>query len=108
MNAAETILQANPNVKVFAAVNDAGALGAMESIRASGIDTTGFYVGGLDATEEALEKIADPNGIYRATVDLDPKGSGKMAIDTIMKVIKDGPIPEYIYMEMKPVKQKGF
>lgn len=105
MKAAETILQAHPNVKVIVAINDAGALGAFEVVKAQGKGTDDFYVGGLDATAEALAKIKE-GGAYRGTVDIDPKGTGALCVDTAMKILKDGPLTDKIFIPMFPVTQE--
>ncbi|MBP1993866.1 sugar ABC transporter substrate-binding protein [Paenibacillus eucommiae] len=102
MKAMETILQAHPNVKVVAAVNDAGALGVYEVVKAAKKDTPDFFIGGLDATQEALQKIKEDT-IYRATIDIDPNGMGKQIVDTAVKVMQDGPIAEPIAVNMKTV-----
>ncbi|MFC4596737.1 sugar ABC transporter substrate-binding protein [Cohnella hongkongensis] len=102
MRAMETILQAHPNVKVVAAVNDAGALGVYEVVKAAKKDTPDFFIGGLDATQEALKKIKE-DGIYRATIDIAPVGMGRQIVDTAVKVIADGPIAEPIAVNMIPV-----
>lgn len=98
----ENILQAHPNVEVLVCVNDAGALGAYEVIVSANKASDKFYIGGLDATQEAISKIAE-GGIYRATVDIQPFESGKLFVDTALKVIESGPIAETIEIPMKVV-----
>lgn len=106
MKAAETILQAHPNVKVIAAINDAGALGAMEAVKAAGKATEDFCIVGLDATPEAIEKIKE-GSIFRGTVDIDPFGTGKQTIDVCLKVIEEGPIKEMVKIKMIPVTEEN-
>ena len=103
MQAAETILQSHPNVKVICGTNDAGALGAMEAVKAMGMDTPDFAIVGLDATGEALAKMKQPGSIYRGTVDIDPYGTGKLIIDISLQVIEKGPIKEMVKIPMIPV-----
>ncbi|MBU9724729.1 sugar ABC transporter substrate-binding protein [Diplocloster modestus] len=98
----ENILQANPDVEVLACVNDAGALGAYEAVMAAHKDSDRFFIGGLDATDEALNKIKE-GGIYRATVDIQPFESGKLFVDILIKVMQEGPIEETINIPMKVV-----
>lgn len=98
----ENILQANPDVQVLACVNDAGALGAYEAVMAAHKDSDQFFIGGLDATDEALNKIKD-GGIYRATVDIQPFESGKLFVDTLLEVMQNGPVKETINIPMKVV-----
>ena len=103
MKAAETILQANPNVKVIVGTNDAGALGAMEAVKAMGKDSEEFCIVGLDATGEAIAKMKQPGSIYRGTVDIDPYGTGGLIVDTSIKVLESGPISEMVRLPMIPV-----
>jgi len=100
MKAAETILFAHPDVKVIAATNDAGALGAMEAVKAMGMDTDDFCIVGLDATGEALDKMKMAGSIYRGTVDIDPYGTGQLIIDIALKVIAEGPIKDMVKIPM--------
>lgn len=103
-SAAETILQANPDVRVIVGVNDAGVLGAFETIRAQGLPEEEFALFGLDATAEALARIKE-GGMYKATVDINPYGMGKTLVDLSLKVMKEGPIEGLLPVEMKPVTQ---
>lgn len=103
MRAAETIMQAHPNVQVICGTNDAGALGAMEAIRAMGRDSDKFGVFGLDATGEALDKMKEEGSIYRGTVDIDPYGTGKLIVDVALQVIESGPIADMVKIPMIPV-----
>lgn len=105
MRATETILQANPKVKVVIAINDAGALGAYETFKATGRNTKDHYVGGLDATAEAIAKMKE-KGAYRGTVDIDPFGTGKLVIDTAIQIAKSGAIKDKVMIKMIPVTQE--
>ena len=87
MKIAEAALQAHPDLKVIQGINDGGALGAYEAVRASGKDAPDFWVGGNDATHEALEKIKE-GGIYRCSVDIAPYQSGQVEVEMMMKLIK--------------------
>ncbi len=103
MRAAETIMQAHPNVKIICGTNDAGALGAMEAVKAMGLDAKDFGIFGLDATDEAIDKMKEAGSIFRGTVDIDPYGTGKLIIDVALQVIKDGPIADMVKIPMIPV-----
>ncbi len=98
----ENILQSNPDVEVLVCVNDAGALGGYEAVMAAGKDSDRFYIGGLDAAPEALDKIKE-GGIYRATVDIQPYETGKLFVDTALRVLEKGPIADTIEIPMKVV-----
>lgn len=103
MRAAETILQSNPNVKVIVGTNDAGALGAMEAVKAMGMATDDFCIVGLDAAGEALAKMKEEGTIYRGTVDINPYGTGALMVDTTLEVIENGPIADMVMIPMIPV-----
>jgi ribose transport system substrate-binding protein len=105
MKITETVLQAHPNLKVIAATNDSGGLGAFEAVIAANKATPDFFVGGADATEQALAKMKEKDSIYRATVDIDPYGTGKKMVDMMLKYVKEGPKKETIYFDMKPILQ---
>jgi len=63
------------------AANDEMALGAIEALRAAGLEGT-IPVVGFDAVPEALEAIQDPESGYIATVSTDPwwQGGAGLAI----------------------------
>jgi ABC-type sugar transport system substrate-binding protein len=100
MEVAETVLQAFPNIKVVAAVNDAGALGALAAIESAGKSSPELFVGGIDATDEALEKIKQGT-TYRATVDIVPYENGKLDVDLIVKLLRGEKMD---YKQPVPVK----
>ena len=89
-------------MEVVVCVNDAGALGAYEAMMAAGKDSDRVFIGGLDAISEALNKIKE-GGIYRATVDIQPYETGKLFVDTLLKVKENGPIEDTIVVPMKVV-----
>jgi ribose transport system substrate-binding protein len=55
----ETILQANPDVKVIACIGGGGAIGANEAVKASGKLTETFGIFAADATPEELAAISN-------------------------------------------------
>lgn len=108
MQIAEDYLQQYPDLMVITGNNDAGPLGAMEAVKAAGRDSDTFYVGGADATPEAIEKMKEEGSVYRATVDIVPYQTGLDAVNFIEQFLKDG-IPKEApvsYFTMKPVWQE--
>jgi ribose transport system substrate-binding protein len=87
MRVAENFLQAHPNIKVICGINDGGALGAYEAVKAAGLAKDDFFIGGIDATDQAVAKIKE-GGIYRATVDQDPAGMGAKCVELAIKALK--------------------
>lgn len=104
--AMETTLQQYPDVKVVVGVNDAGVLGAYEVVMAANKATDDFFMGGLDSTDKALALISQGT-IYRATVDINPKGTGKLILDTIKKVEEEGKQENPISIDMIPVTEEN-
>lgn len=102
--AAETIMQAHPDVRVVVGVNDAGVLGAYEAIKGMGLPESEFALFGLDATAEAVRLVKE-GGMYKATVDITPYKVGQNTIDLAVKVLNSGPIDGLIKFGMSPVTQ---
>lgn len=102
MAAAENFLQANPGLNMICGINDGGALGAYEAVMAAGKGGPGFFVGGIDAVPEAIAKIKE-GGIYRATVDQNPKLMGRKCFEFAMKSIRGEPFEKDYLIELVPV-----
>ena len=101
MEAAETILQGHPNVKAILGINDSGALGAYEACVAADVGDE-FFIGGVDGTETAIKNINDGT-IYRATVDIGPLPTGKMAVDYAIKLVQGKEVPAETMVEVKAI-----
>jgi ribose transport system substrate-binding protein len=82
----ESVLQANPGLNVIVSINDASALGALAAVESSGVDTASMFIGGIDATPEAREKI-EAKTAFRASVDNVPFENGRQDVDFAMKLI---------------------
>jgi ribose transport system substrate-binding protein len=105
MRIAEAALTADPTINVIVGVNDSGALGAYEAVKARVRDTSKFYVGGADKTDEAVAKMREPGSFYRATIDIDPVGAGRKCVDVMVDYLKNGTKNETFYFDMIPVWQ---
>jgi inositol transport system substrate-binding protein len=66
--------------------NDEMALGALQAMKAAGMDTKKVIIGGVDATQEALASMKA--GDLKVTVFQDAEGQGKGALDTALKLAK--------------------
>lgn len=103
MEAAETILQAYPDVKAIVGINDSGALGAFEACIASNVGDK-FFIGGVDGTEAGVEKIA-AGTIYRGSVDIGPVPTGQMMIDYAKKLVNGEEVPKETMVEVKAINK---
>ncbi|WP_066686576.1 sugar ABC transporter substrate-binding protein [Christensenella intestinihominis] len=96
MQITEDVMQAHPEVNVITGNNDAGPLGAVEAVYGMNLDQATldkFYIGGGDATPEAIEKMNDAASIYRATVDLGPYQTGEDCVNAIKEIVDSGKVP---------------
>ncbi|MBO4358466.1 MAG: sugar ABC transporter substrate-binding protein [Erysipelotrichaceae bacterium] len=103
-NAMETAIQVYPNIQVVIGCNDAAALGAYSVIEAQHLaeGNDKFYVGGMDGTSQALDLIKQGTP-YKATIDINAPGTGKILVDTALKVRESGPIAETIEIPLNVV-----
>jgi ribose transport system substrate-binding protein len=102
MNVTENLLQAHPNLKVIQAVNDNSALGAYEAVRAAGRSSDDFYIGGNDATPQALSLISDGT-IYRMSVDINPFGSGQIEMEMMWNLLNGNDFEALQIVPLQPV-----
>lgn len=95
MKAAETIMQAHPDIKVISCINDDFAMAAAEAVKSMNKDTDDFAVFGLDASEDALKKMNE-GGILRGTIDVNPIGIGTIIADTALQLANGETLDEKI------------
>lgn len=100
--ATEKILKTYPNVKVICGVNDSAVLSALSVVETNGAASKDFFIGGIDATPEALEKIKQ-GSVLRATVDNVPYDNGKMDIEFIYRLINGEKLPEIFVVPVKAI-----
>lgn len=103
MTATENFLQANPDLRIVCGVSDGAALGAYEAFKANGMtDPKKYIIAGVDATEEALNKISEGT-IYQFTVDQNPTATGRQLVETCVKVIKGEDVEKDFNQELVAV-----
>ncbi|TBY58910.1 sugar ABC transporter substrate-binding protein [Rhizobium leguminosarum bv. viciae] len=66
--------------------NDEMAIGAVNSLKAAGIETSDVVVAGVDATKDAMQYMR--NGDLQVTVFQDALGQGAGSVDVAMKLAK--------------------
>ncbi len=87
------ILKQNPEIKVVVGINDGGALGALAAFEKMGKTADDVFIGGIDATPEAISRIKS-DSLYRATVDINPFYNGILDVDFAVKLIKGQIVPD--------------
>ncbi len=103
-NAMETAIQMYPNIQVVIGCNDAAALGAYSVVEANHLadDNDKFYIGGMDGTAQALDLIKNGTA-YKATIDINASGTGKILVDTALQVRESGPIADPVVIPLNVV-----
>ena len=103
MQITEDVMQQHPEVNVITGNNDSGPLGAVEAVKGMNLSQDildKFYIGGGDATPEAIEKMNDETSVYRATVDIGPYDTGENCVKAIHDIIESGVMPvSYTHLE---------
>ena len=81
--------------------NDESAIGAIQAMKAAGIDMKSVVVGGVDATQDAL--AAMQAGDLDVTVFQDAAGQGQGAVDTALKLKKGEKVDKKVYIPFQLV-----
>jgi len=104
----EAILQANPNVKIFLCdSDDTGAFGIYEALMAkvSSSDYDSYGIFAADGVEQAIALIKKGT-MYRGTVDIQPKETGKLALKVLMDLVAGKPVEQDVFVSFKSVDYK--
>ncbi|GIV68261.1 sugar ABC transporter substrate-binding protein [Caldilinea sp.] len=101
----ENCLSSNPDVQAIVAANDDMALGAVEAVRAAGLN---IPIIGFDALPEAL--LAVREGAMYGTVEQFPGGQSRTALQTIVNFIVKGekPANDVILLQPKLITLDNF
>jgi inositol transport system substrate-binding protein len=81
--------------------NDEMAIGAIQAMKAAGVDTSKAIIGGVDATQDALASMKA--GDLKVTVFQDAAGQGKGALDTALTLVKGGKVDHKVYVPFQLV-----
>ena len=81
--------------------NDEMAVGALQAMKAAGVDTKKAIVGGVDATQDALASMKA--GDLKVTVFQDAAGQGKGAIDAALSLAAGTAVDRKVYIPFQLV-----
>ena len=81
--------------------NDEMAIGAIQAMKASGLDMDIIQVGGVDATQDAL--VAMQAGDLDVTVFQDANGQGSGSVKTALKLARGEAVDKKVYIPFKLV-----
>lgn len=88
-------LEQTPDINVVVSINDAGALGAIQSLVKAGKKPSDVIVIGVDGEKEALRNILD-DYFFRATVNTSPKLTGQLMAQAVVKALAKSKFPRDI------------
>jgi inositol transport system substrate-binding protein len=81
--------------------NDESAIGAIQAMKASGIDMKEVVVGGVDATQDALQAMQA--GDLDVTVFQDAAGQGQGSLDAALKLARGEAVEQKVYIPFQLV-----
>jgi inositol transport system substrate-binding protein len=81
--------------------NDEMAIGAIQAMKAAGVDTKKAIIGGVDATQDALASMKA--GDLKVTVFQDAAGQGKGALDAALSLASGKKVDQVIYVPFQLV-----
>ena len=81
--------------------NDEMAVGALQAMKAAGVDTKTAIVGGIDATQDALASMKA--GDLKVTVFQDAAGQGKGAVDAALALAAGKAVDKKVYIPFQLV-----
>ncbi|MEE6283221.1 sugar ABC transporter substrate-binding protein [Georgenia sunbinii] len=88
------ILLANPEVSIVFAANDDMALGALEAIKAAGVEMTDILVVGVDGTGDAVDSMVA--GELDASIAQNSYEMGKTSVELAVELLDGGTIDERV------------
>ena len=95
MNVTENLLQKHKDVKAIIACNDEMAIGAIQAIKAAGMEDQ-VVVGGFDGNQDGSAAIKD--GSMYISYNTDPLGSCYVAAAYIVQFLNDGTEPAQFFV----------
>jgi inositol transport system substrate-binding protein len=81
--------------------NDESAIGAIQAMKAANVDMKAVVVGGVDATQDALQAMQA--GDLDVTVFQDAAGQGKGSLDAALKLAKGEAVEQKVYIPFQLV-----
>lgn len=97
-------LSAGLKFDAVVANNDEMAIGAIQAMKAAGMDMKTMIVGGVDATQDALAAMAA--GDLDVTVFQNAAGQGKGSVDAALKLARGEKVDAKVYIPFELVEPK--
>lgn len=101
MHVAENLLQRFKNVAAIIALNDEMAIGAIQAVKAAGLEGK-VVIAGFDGNEDAASCVKD--GSLYLSYNTDPFGSGYLACTYLVRFLNDGSNPPQYFVPFPSAK----
>lgn len=88
------ILAADPDLNIIYGFNEGSAIGATMAVKNSG-NAGKVFVFGIDANEQLINMLKDPDNILQATTSQDPYTMGYKTMEVLIKGLKGEDISAY-------------
>ncbi|MBX7259044.1 MAG: substrate-binding domain-containing protein [Candidatus Hydrogenedentes bacterium] len=98
LTAAQSVLQANPDLSAIFGINDDSALGALAAVESAGLQDK-IVIVGYDGTPEARDAILAGKALKADTVQF-PREIGKKTIETIAAFLEGKEVPKVVPVEV--------
>jgi len=92
----ENWIQSGLEFDIVACNNDEGAIGAILGMQSQGVDPLPYWIGGIDATPDALDYLNQ--GFLDCTVFQNAKGQGKGGVETAIKILQGETVPDIVWI----------
>jgi serine/threonine protein kinase/ABC-type sugar transport system substrate-binding protein len=92
------ILTKHPDVNVILSINDAGALGTIGVLEKAGKQPNDVHIVSVDAESE-VRRLMIAGKYFRASLDSDPLGVGRLSVDAIVSIVSGKVVPRKIGLE---------
>ncbi len=92
----ENWLQAGMEFDIVASNNDEMAIGAVLAMQGQGVDPDDYFIGGVDATPDALEYLND--GLIDCTVFQDAYGQGRGGLEAAIDILEGKDVPDIVWI----------
>lgn len=102
----ENILQSHPELDAFFAINDPGGLGAVQAIKARGLQDK-IFVAAIDGDPKAVELVSKGE-IYGLTVAQFGSEIGRVAAQTAYDYLTGKKVEKHIMVPVMPVTKENY
>ena len=100
---AQRWLQQYPDLNMILGINDASALGGYRALSETDRNKAEqFFVGGIDATHEGLNALAEKRA-FQVTIDQSVSKVAKVAVRTLLAALADQPYETEIIIDPEPI-----